>query len=249
MGWTRTRRAACSAALATVITVSVTALSPAGAEKRAAPAPSSVAAAAEQPGGSKTPQPPQLPRNFRAKGKWIVRDLGITVPFTWEGKNGDSQMTAGGPQYPIWFTNLIYRNTLYTITFKWPGLNVHPCSQIPGFNLRTLNRFLAGSRFVGRETLRLNKPRHVNHWRVGVVLPERPPGLELRFPIALADVYVDERNRGTFWQLLQFGLQNLYDPELDEWAKLDSFVHKPGKVKLPAECAAPGTQASSSKRS
>nr|WSX53412.1 hypothetical protein OG409_33525 [Streptomyces sp. NBC_00974] len=43
-----------------------------------------------------------------------MRDLDITVPFTWEGRDGDSQMTAGGPQYPIWFTNLIHHGTLYT---------------------------------------------------------------------------------------------------------------------------------------
>ena len=59
-------------------------------------------------------------------------DLGITVPFTWEGRNGDSQMIAGGPEYPIWFTNLIYHNTLYTLTYKWPNLTDHPCSRIPG---------------------------------------------------------------------------------------------------------------------
>lgn len=249
MGRTRTRRAAASAALAAALAVVITTLPPAAAESRTGTTASSGAATATKPIDPRTPQPPQLPRNFRGKGKWIVRDLGITVPFTWEGKNGDSQMTAGGPQYPIWFTNLIYRNTLYTITFKWPGLNLHSCSRIPGFNLNTVNRFLEGSRFVGRETLHLNKPRQVNHWRVGVVLPQRPPGLHLRFPLALADVYVDQRNRGTFRQLLQFGLQNLYDPELDEWAKMDSFVHKPGKVKLPAECATPGTQGSASKRS
>lgn len=94
------------------------------------------------------------PRDFRGKGKWIVRDLGITVPFTWQGRDGDSQMTAGGPQYPIWFTNLIYRDTLYTLTYKWPGLNEHPCSRIPGFNLEALNQGFENARFVGPETLR-----------------------------------------------------------------------------------------------
>ena len=86
------------------------------------------------------PRPPRLPGNFRGKGRWIVRDLGITVPFSWEGRNGDSQMIAGGPKYPIWFTNLIYHGTLYTLTYKWPGLTEHPCSRIPGFDLDGLNR-------------------------------------------------------------------------------------------------------------
>lgn len=238
MGWTRTRRAAASTALVGAIAVVPVTLPPVDPGTRTGTTPSFEAAAAERPIPQK-PKPPRLPRDFRGTGKWVVRDLGITVPFTWNGKNGDSQMVAGGPGYPIWFTNLIYHNTLYTLTYKWPGLNEHSCSKIPGFNLRLLNEKLKTSRFVGRETLERNPRRHVNHWRVGVVLPKLPPGKFLRFPIALGDVYVDQNNRGTFWQLLQFGLQNLYDPELDEWAVMDTFVHKPGTVTLPARCALP----------
>src|SRR5437764_12847741 len=90
---------------------------------------------------SRRPPPPRLPRNFRGRGRWIVRDLGITVPFTWRGRNGNSQMVAGGPRYRIWFTNLIYHDTLYTLTYRWPGVSQHPCSQIPGrFSLRLLNQ-------------------------------------------------------------------------------------------------------------
>jgi hypothetical protein len=48
----------------------------------------------------------------------------------------------------------------------------------------------------------------VDHWRVGVVLPE----------------------------LLQFGIQNLYDPQLDEWLRMDSFSREPGTVRPPARC-------------
>lgn len=187
-------------------------------------------------GAERTPRPPQLPRNFRGKGKWIVRDLGITVPFRWQGRNGDSQMVAGGPHYPIWFTNLIYHNTLYTLTYKWPGLTVHTCSKVPGFSLQTLNGLLATSRFVGPEILQRNQLRYVDHWRVGIVVPQLPPGLWPRLPIALGDIYVDQRNRSTFWQLLQFGLQNLYDPQLDEWAQMDTFDHRPGRVSLPRRC-------------
>jgi hypothetical protein len=238
MGWTRTRRAAASAALAGVIVIVPAALPPVDAGTRTGTTPSFETAAAKGLSSHK-PRPPRLPRNFRGKGKWIVRDLGITVPFTWQGRNGDSQMTAGGPQYPIWFTNLIYRNTLYTLTYKWPGLNVHACSKIPGFNLRLLNQKLKTSRFVGREILQRNPQRHVNHWRVGVVLPKRPPGLFLRFPFALGDIYVDQKNPSTFWQVLQFGIQNLYDPELDEWLVMDTFKHKPGKVTLPRRCSPP----------
>ncbi|WP_433466175.1 hypothetical protein [Spirillospora sp. CA-128828] len=189
--------------------------------------------------GNPTPPPPRLPRNFHGRGKWIVRDLGITVPFTWAGRNGDSQMVAGGPRYPIWFTNLIYRNSLYTLTYKWPGLNDHECSRIPGFNLDTLNQKLRTARFVGPEVLQRNPQRQVNHWRVGVVVPQLPPGKFLRFPLALGDIYIDQRNPATFWQVLQFGVQNLYDPELDEWLVMNTFEHTPGRVTLPDRCPRP----------
>jgi hypothetical protein len=235
MRWTITHRATASAALAGAITIVSTVLPPAHAGTRTAVAQSFATVTPERP-STPTPRPPRLPRDFRGKGKWVVRDLGITVPFSWEGRNGDSQMIAGGPRYPIWFTNLIYHGTLYTLTYKWPGLTQHPCSQIPGFDLNQLNRAFRGARFVGREILQRRPNRHVNHWRVGVVLPKRPPGKFLRFPLALGDIYVDQDDRSTFWQVLQFGIQNLYDPELDEWLVMDTFKHKPGTVTLPRRC-------------
>ncbi|CAM5673576.1 hypothetical protein SAVIM338S_07101 [Streptomyces avidinii] len=236
MAWKRTRRTAAPAALAGAVALVLAAAPLAGAEARAGAASGPGTVATPQDG---TPPPPRLPRDFRGKGKWIVRDLDITVPFTWNGRDGDSQMTAGGPQYPIWFTNLIYHGTLYTLTYKWPGLNEHPCSRIPGFSLEDLNRGFEDARFVGRETLRHTPQRHVNHWRVGVVFPELPPGNYPRLPLALGDIYVDQDDRGTFWQVLQFGVQNLYDPALDEWLVMDTFEHRPGTVALPRECAPP----------
>ncbi|WP_152628275.1 hypothetical protein [Streptacidiphilus neutrinimicus] len=222
MSWKFTRRVTATA-LAGALAVVSTLLAPAHAETRHGP---------------RAPQPPRLPRDFRGTGKWIVRDLGVTVPFTWEGRDGDSQMVAGGPQYPIWWTNLIYHGKLYTLTYKWPGLTEHPCSVIPGFDLNQLNQALSGSRFVGREILQGSPNRYVDHWRVGVVVPKLPPGNFLRLPLALGDIYVDQNDRSTFWQVLQFGVQNLYDPELDEWAVMRTFEHKPGRVTLPSRCPA-----------
>jgi hypothetical protein len=187
-----------------------------------------------------TPRPPRLPRDFRGRGVYIVRDLGITVPFSWQGRHGDSQMVAGGPGYPIWFTNLIYHNTLYTLTYRWPGVTQHACSRVGFFNLDILNQALNGSRFVGREILQGRPRRYVNHWRVGVVLPQLPSGSFPRLGLALGDIYVAQRNRGTFWQVLQFGVQNLFDPELDEWLRMDTFRHQAGRVRLPARCPPPG---------
>ncbi|WP_329134533.1 hypothetical protein OG552_19200 [Streptomyces sp. NBC_01476] len=241
MGWTLTRRATASAALAGAIALVSTVLPAAYAGTRTGGARpvATAATAAATPPSTPAPLPPRLPRDFHGKGTWVVRDLGVTVPFTWNGRDGDSQMIAGGPQYPIWFTNLIYHGTLYTLTYKWPGLTEHPCSQIPGFDLDQLNQALQGARFVGREILQQNPNRYVNHWRVGAVLPKLPPGKFLRFPLALGDIYVDQNDRSTFWQVLQFGIQNLYDPELDEWLVMDTFEHKPGTVTLPQSCAPP----------
>jgi hypothetical protein len=50
------------------------------------------------------------------------------------------------------------------------------------------------------------------------------------------DFYVDQKDPTTFWKVPHFGLQNLYDPELDECMDLDAFSHRKGKVTLPAEC-------------
>ena len=222
-----------------MIAIAAVGLIPAAVEARTPTTPPAQATVAQRT-GAEEPRPPRLPRDFRGSGRWVVRDLNITVPFTWRGENGNSRMVAGGPNHPIWFTNLVYHDTIYTLTYKWPGLTEHPCSQIPGrFNLNLLNRGLRSARFVGRAILEGDPPRHVNHFRVGLVLPELPPGNFLRFPLALGDIYVDQHDRGTFWQVLQFGLQNLYDPALDEWLMMDTFSHRPGRVTLPPQCTPP----------
>ena len=216
------------------------------------------AATADETAGrqsAKAPPPPRFPRDFDAKGRYIVRDLDVDVPFTWRGKGGDSQMIAGGEQYPIYFTNIISGGYLYTLTYKWPGITRRPCSRVGTFTLSDLNKFLESSRYVGAETLDDSKPRQVRHFRVVVVWAPPPdvlpPGLitpvggapdagvgepKLRLPLMSGDFYVDKRDPTTFWKVLHFGLQNLYDPELDEWMVMDTFSHRAGKVTLPAEC-------------
>jgi hypothetical protein len=195
-----------------------------------------------------TPRPPVLPANFQGHGRYIVRDLGVDVPFTWQGRDGDSQMIAGGPQYPIWFTNLIYRNTLYTLTYKWPNIPLNPnrrCDKIDSFGRQTLNDLLKTARFVGPEILQGARNRYVDHWRVGVVAGSTRPGQAGRLPIALGDIYVDQQDPGQWWQVLQFGLQNLFDPQLDEWFTMTTFSHRPGKVTLPPRCALAASRARS----
>ena len=189
------------------------------------------------------PAPPRLPANFRARGRWVVRSLGITVPFTWRSENGNSRMVAGGKHYPIWFTNLIYHNRLYTLTYKWPGPRRPPLHAVPRllYAEACSTRPCAGRGSSAARSCRADPDRRVNHWRIGVVLPEAPPGNHLRFPIALADVYVGQGNRSRWWQLLQFGVQNLFDPELDEWGMLDRFRLEPAPVSLPNRCPPPST--------
>lgn len=190
-----------------------------------------------------TPRPPLLPANFQGRGRYIVRDLRVDVPFSWQGSNGNSQMIAGGPRYPIWFTNVIYRNTLYTVTYKWPNIPLNPrrrCDKIGTFSRRNLNDGLRNARFVGPEILQGDNNRHVDHWRAGIVAGSTRPGIAPRLPIALGDIYVDQKDPSQWWQVLQFGLQNLYDPQLDEWFTMTTFTHQPGKVTLPSTCPPPG---------
>ncbi|MEV6370726.1 hypothetical protein AB0L86_27950 [Micromonospora musae] len=211
----------------------------------AAPADETTVAGLGQAAGTpvfEEPRPPLLPADFRGEGRYVVRDLGIDVPFTWQGRDGDSQMIAGGPEHPIWFTNVIYRNTLYTLTYKWPGIPTTPprqCDRVGFFNRQILNDLLKTARYVGPEILQGKKDRRVDHWRVGVVGGSTQPGENPRFPIALGDVYVDQRNPGQWWQVLQFGFQNLFDPALDEWFTMTTFSHQPGTVTLPDRCPPP----------
>ncbi len=211
------------------------------------------ATAAER--STKSPSPPELPADFTGRGRYVVADLDVDVPFTWNGRDGNSQMIAGGEQYPIHFTNVIFEGNLYTLTYKWPEVARRPCSRVGPFTRDDFNMFMAKARFVGAETLDGEQSRRVHHFRAGVVW-EPPPEVvppevitpvggvpdtgdgnaKLRLPIMLGDFYVSSKDPTTFWQVLHFGVQNLYDPDLDEWMLMDRFAHRPGKVELPDEC-------------
>ena len=147
------------------------------------------------------PPPPQLARNFTWTGRYEVPDLGVEVPFTWNGNDGNLQMIAGGESSPIHFTNLIYDGTLYTLTYKWPDVERRPCSPLGPFTLHDLNMALQNSRFVGAEILERREPIPVNHFRVGVVWEPPPevippiPGISnLRIPLMSGDIYVDRED-------------------------------------------------------
>ena len=57
-----------------------------------------------------------------------------------------------------------------------------------------------------------------------------------RIPIMQGDFYVDQENPQRIWKVLHFGLQNILDPALDEWAIMQEFKDTPGEVTLPEAC-------------
>jgi hypothetical protein len=199
-------------------------------------------------GSDANPPPPHIPRNFTWTGRYDVPDLDIEVPFTWTGNDGNMQMIAGSEDAPIYFTNLIYDGVLYTLTYEWPGIERRPCSPIGPFTLHDLNQGLASARLVGPETIDVDDvPRQVYHWRVGVVFEPPPdlisiPGIpSLRLPLMSGDIYVDRDDPTDLWQVLQFGIQNLYDPEQDEWIRIDEIEDAAGDIELPDECTTAST--------
>ncbi len=192
-------------------------------------------------GATESPPPPRLPTDFQWEGRYVVRDLGVDVPFTWHGQGGDLQMIAGGPSDPIYFTNILFDHWLYTITYKLPD-TVPPsnpdCVCIGRLPLDTLNACLATARYVGPEILRDRRPRAVHHFRVSAVLgPAEARPNPLRVPIMHGDFYVDRTDSSKFWKVLHYGFQNLLDPALDEWIIIQKFADTPGAVRLPAECS------------
>jgi hypothetical protein len=187
------------------------------------------------------PTPPRLPRNFQWKGRYLVPDLGVDVPFSWQGKDGNLQMIAGSNgKDPIYFSNVLYDDELYTVTYRWPDIVVPdpvPCDCLGGLTLEKLNGCLNTSRYVGPEILADRKLKLANHFRISVVLGDSETKPDpVRLPIMQGDFYVDQGNPGKFLKVLHFGLQNLLDPALDEWILLKEFRTTAGDVTLPAEC-------------
>lgn len=188
------------------------------------------------------PAPPEVPRDFTWTGRYQVPDLDLEVPFTWHGADGDFQMIAGGEDHPIHFTNLIHDGTLYTLTYEWPEIPRMPCSNVGPFTLEDLNAGLADAAFVGRETLHDVDSVEVNHFRSTGVLEVAPEDLGIsdvpviRIPLMSGDIYVEAEDSTVFRKVLQFGVQNLYDAQLDEWMVIDTATTEPGRVVLPDEC-------------
>lgn len=185
-----------------------------------------------------SPAPPKLPKNFKWKGSYVVPDLGIRVPFVWNGNDGNIQMIAGNENEPVHFTNLIYDGFLYTLTYKWPGVTDNPtCLKLIPFTREDLNNIFATSAFVGEEIIIDHGNCYpVNHFRLTIVLPPLPPGNFIRFAISEADIYVDINDSSKIRKILHFGYQNLLDPQMDEWIIINKFCDQPGKVLLPECC-------------
>ncbi len=149
-------------------------------------------------------------------------------------------MIAGSEDEAIHFTNLIYHDQLYTLTYKWDKI-VPPrpveCVCLGSLPLQTLNQCLSSSRFVGAEFLAGTRHPLVNHFRVGVVFGASTVDPAFRFPVIEGDIYVERHNSSRIRKMLHYGYQNLFDPALDEWLEVDRIKNKPGEVTLPDECS------------
>lgn len=149
-------------------------------------------------------------------------------------------MIAGGPTDPIFFTNVLVDGWLYTLTYRWPDTVEPPpaptCVCIGRLTLDALNACLEISRYVGAEILKDSRPRPVHHSRASVVLgePAAKPN-PFRLPIMQGDFYVHWTDSSKFWRVLHYGLQNLFDPALDEWIFMHAFSDTAGEVALPPE--------------
>ena len=208
----------------------------------------------------------KLPRDFVAKGRYIVPDLGIDVPFTWEGHDGDSQMIAGSDDVPDPLHQRHRRRTALHADVQVARARAAPLLRGRRVHPGGFNQFLATSRYAGAEIL-VGKPnRRVHHFRAGVVW-EPPPSVvppDVLTPVGgTPDIGTGGRRSGAadpaharrllrrprrpddVPPVLHFGVQNLYDAELDEWMVMKTFRHRPGTVDLPDECktaaGAPGS--------
>ena len=197
------------------------------------PRPLPAAPAVQAKGSSGFPASvPQLPRNFRGRGRYVVPSLGVDVPFVWNADHGNMRMMAGGPNDLIWFVNAIHNGQLYTYTYEWPGIPKPPVSCLPpvgAFTMAQFNSLVAtNANPVGPEVLVTPWRRQVEHWRMSFVAPP--------FPLASADIYVARNDPTTWRQVLHFGLQNLYAPDQDEWIRMKTWEHRPGNATLPEPC-------------
>lgn len=189
------------------------------------------------------PAPPRLVDDFAWTGRYIVPDLDVEVPFTWTARDGDFQMTAGDDGQPIHFTNVVADGFLYTLTYTWPEIPRMPCSPVGEFSIDDLNKGLADAAYVGAEVLEDRQTREVFHYRsaAAIEVPTEALGLPddapvARIPVMAGDIYVDREDPGVIWKLLHFGVQNLYDANLDAWIVIDDASSTPGDVSLPQEC-------------
>ncbi|MFV0318147.1 MAG: hypothetical protein ACK5O2_14445, partial [Microthrixaceae bacterium] len=57
-----------------------------------------------------------------------------------------------------------------------------------------------------------------------------------RIPLMSGDIYVDRDDPSVIRKLLHFGVQNLYDANLDEWIVIDEVSTDPREVTVPQEC-------------
>jgi hypothetical protein len=188
---------------------------------------------------------PQIPTTeftwkgtFRANGAKLG-EPSVTAPLIISGKKHEGffnlYMQQGSETDPkIWVENLIYKNSLYTITHRWhrevPEGIRGVCFKSPGISVRDLNGILKSSRFVGPEIVD-DKP--VNHFRSSC-LSSIAFGL-IKVNI-FSDIYVPQDSSYPWVRWLQFGDGVSLDLHDDEWFLFDRYKHTADHIELPAAC-------------
>lgn len=193
-------------------------------------------------GSSGAPVPPRVPDDFVARGEWVTPSLNITVPFLWQANRGNMQMSAGVEGSETRFDNYIYNDRLYSWTRAWPGPFDSQCIDAGNYTLSQLNDALSKMHYVGPEVLLGQTNRYVHHWRGAIPTAECGPGKYFRLTLIEADIYTDQKT-GAIWKMLHNGPHNLYAPDLDEWAVLESWsFENDDAVILPPMCTVPPTE-------
>lgn len=191
---------------------------------------------------------PQIPTTdftwkgtFRANGK-TINDPPVFAPLVIRGKQGKHSfnvyMQQGSKTDPdIWVENLIYNNSLYTITHRWhrelPDGIKNVCFKSEGISVDDLNGILKSSRFVGREIVD-DKP--VNHFRSSCLSSIFYGLIKVNI---FSDIYVPPGRSYPWQRWLQFGDGVSLDLHDDEWFLFDHYKKTSDDIELPLACEKP----------
>ena len=199
---------------------------------------------------------PQIPTDnfewngtFRVPGgeKPVITDL--TIRGLWQDAYFNLYMQQGFAGGEYWVENLIYRDHLYTITHKWPGVDF-PVTGVcykshNAITVHDLNGILASAQLVGLEKI---DGTPMNHFRASclsrsqivIVLNGITVPLTVPIPVSIfSDIYVRPDRSHPFERWLQFGDAVGLSRHHDEWFFFEDQHRYPPEIQLPAQCLWP----------